>query len=82
MSKIFYFINKATQLAKIGFGGRGEVAAPEEDGGFVNYAVVSLHCPRIYMEKSYREALDLPSEMPQILWAIRIERLISHINRC
>jgi len=37
-------------------------------GGFADYAVVSLHCLRIYLEKSYREArLDLLSEMPQIL---------------
>ncbi|WP_241996804.1 IS5 family transposase [Halorubrum sp. SD626R] len=54
-------------LAKNAVGGRGEAAAPEGGGGFADYAVVSLHCLRIYLEKSYREALDLLSEMPQIV---------------
>jgi len=35
--------------------------------------VVSLHCLRVYLEKSYREALDLLSEMPQILGEIGLE---------
>ena len=39
-----------------------------------DYAVVSLHCLRIYLEKSYREALDLLSEMPQILAEIGLEK--------
>ncbi len=38
-----------------------------------DYAVVSLHCLRIYLEKSYREALDLLSEMPQILAEIGLK---------
>ena len=66
MSKISRFTSKAITLAKNAVGGRGEAAAPE-GGGFADYAVVSLHCLRIYLEKSYREALDLLSEMPQIL---------------
>ena len=73
MSKISRFTNKAVQLAKNAVGGRGEVAAPEGGGGFADYAVVSLHCLRIYLEKSYREALDLLSEMPQILAEIGLE---------
>jgi len=32
--------------------------------------VVSLHCLRVYLEQSYREALDLLSEMPHILGEI------------
>jgi len=35
--------------------------------------VVSLHCLRIYLEKSYREALDLLSEMPQNTGEIGLE---------
>jgi len=53
MSKISRFMSKAVSVAKNGVGGRGEAA----------YAVVSLHCLRIYLEKSYREALDLLSEI-------------------
>ncbi|WP_245800645.1 IS5 family transposase [Natrinema saccharevitans] len=70
MSKISRFTSKVVQLAKNAVGGRSEVAAPEGGGGFAEYAVVSLHCLRVYLEKSYREALDLLSEMPQILGEI------------
>ena len=59
MSKISRFTSKAVQLAKYAVGERDEVAAPEAGGGFAKYAVVSLHCLRVYLEKSYREALDL-----------------------
>jgi IS5 family transposase len=38
-----------------------------------DYAVVSLHCLRIYLAKSYRDALDLLSEMPHILAEIGLE---------
>jgi hypothetical protein len=40
---------------------------------FADYAVVSLHCLRVYLEKSHREALDLLSEMPHILGEIGLE---------
>jgi len=42
-------------------------------GGFDDYAVVSLHCLRLYLVKPYRDALDLLSEMPQILAEICLE---------
>ena len=73
MSKISRFTSKVIRLAKNAVGGRGEVAAPEGGGGFADYAVVSLHCLRVYLEKSYREALDLLSEMPHILGEIGLE---------
>ncbi|MDF9748441.1 IS5 family transposase [Natrinema salsiterrestre] len=73
MSKISRFTKKAVRLAKNAVGGRGE-SAPQGGGGFADYAVVSLHCLRIYLEKSYREALDLWSEMPQILAEIGLEK--------
>jgi IS5 family transposase len=73
MSNIFRFTTKAVQLAQDAVGGRDEVAAPEEGGGFADYAVVSLHCLRVCLEKSYREALDLLSEMSHILGVIGLE---------
>ncbi len=73
MSKISRFTSKAVQLAKNAVGGRGEVAAPEGGGGFADYAVVSLHCLLVYLEKSYRKTLDLLSEMPHILGEIGLE---------
>ena len=73
MSKISRFTTKAVTLAKNAVGGRGEVAAPEGGGGFADYALVSLHCLRIYLDESYRNALDLLSEMPHILAEIGLE---------
>ena len=73
MSKISRFTSKAVSLAKNAVGGRGEAAAPEGGGGFADYAVVSLHCLRIYLNESYRNALDLLSEMPRILAEIGLE---------
>jgi IS5 family transposase len=63
MSKISHFTSKAVQLAQNAVDGRGEVAAPEGGGGFADYAIVSLQCLRVYLEMSYRETLDLLSEM-------------------
>jgi len=73
MSKIFFFTGKTVRLAKNAVGGRGEVAAPEGGDDFTDYAVVSLHCLRVYMDKSYRDSLDLLSEMPQILAKIGLD---------
>jgi IS5 family transposase len=73
MSKISRFTTKAVTLAKNVVGDRGEVAAPEGGGGFADYALVSLHCLRIYLDESYRNTLDLLSEMPQILAEIGLE---------
>jgi IS5 family transposase len=73
MSKTSRFTSKTVTLAKNAVGGRNESAAPEGGGGFAEYAVVSLHCLRIYLEKSYRMALDLLSEMPQILGEIGLD---------
>jgi len=42
-------------------------------GGFADYTLVSLHCLRIYLDKSYCNAFDLLSEMPRILAEIGLE---------
>jgi len=73
MSKISRFTRKVVTLAKNAVGGRGETAAPTAGGSFADYAVVSLHCLRIYLGQSYRTALDWLSEMPQILAEIGLE---------
>lgn len=43
---------------------------PKEGGGFADYTVVSLHCLRVYLDKSYRATIDLLSEMPHIVGEI------------
>ncbi|SEP17097.1 transposase, IS5 family [Halogranum amylolyticum] len=73
MSKISRFTSKAVTLAKNAVGGRGEVAAPEGGGSFADYALVSLHCLRVYLDESCRNALDLLSEMPHILGEIGLK---------
>jgi len=73
MSKISRFTSKAVTLAKNTVDGRGEIAAPEGAGGFADYAFVTLHCLRIYLDESYRNALDLLSKMPHILAEIGLE---------
>jgi hypothetical protein len=74
MSKISCFTKKVVALTQNAVGGQGEVAAPEGGGGFADYAVVSLHYLRVYLEKSYRVSLDLLSKMPNVLREIgRVE---------
>jgi len=73
MSKISCLTSKAVTLAKNAVGGRGEIAAPEGGGGFADYALVSLHCLRIYLDEFYRNALNLLIEMPHILAEIGLE---------
>ena len=43
-----------------------ETNLPPRTIGFVDYALVSLHCRRIYLDTSYRTRIDLLKEMPQI----------------
>ncbi len=64
MSKISRFTSKVVRLAKNVVG---------EGGDFADYALVSLHCLRVYLDESYRNELDLLSEMPHILGEIGLE---------
>ena len=50
-----------------------ESAAPDGGGGFADYAFVSLHCLRIYLDTSYRMIIDLLKEMPQITGEIGLD---------
>ena len=73
MSEISRFMTRAVTLAKNAVDDRDESAAPTGGGGFADHALVSLHCLRVYLEKSYRVALDLLSEMPQITGEIGLD---------
>jgi hypothetical protein len=50
MLEISRFTQRVVTLAKNAVGGRGEAAAPEGGGGFADYAIVFLHCLRVYFE--------------------------------
>lgn len=57
MTQISRFTERCVSIAQRVTGERAESAA---------YALVSLHCLRIYLDTSYRMTIDLLKEMPQI----------------
>ena len=70
MTQISRFIGEVVPVAQRVTGDGDESAAPEGGGGFADYAFVSLHCLRIYLDTSYRMTIDLLKEMPQIIGEI------------
>ena len=66
MTQISRFIGEVVPVAQRVTGDGDESAAPEDGGGFADYALVSLHCLRIYLDVPYRMTIDLLKEMPQI----------------
>ena len=50
-----------------------EPATPEGGGRFADYATISLHCLRIFLEKSYVMSLDLLATMTPILAEIGLD---------
>ncbi|SEP31798.1 hypothetical protein SAMN04487948_1477 [Halogranum amylolyticum] len=73
MTQISRFTGEIVPLAQRVTGDRDESAAPEGGGGFADYALVSLHCLRIYLDTSYRMTIDLLKEMPQIIGEIGLD---------
>ena len=70
---VFLCIGEVVPIAKRVTGDGDESAAPEGGGGFADYAFVSLHCLRVYLDMSYRMTIDLLKEMPQIIGDIGLE---------
>jgi len=66
MTQISRFIKEVVPVAQRVTGDGDESAAPDGGGGFADYALVSFHCLRIYLNTSYRMTIDLLKEMPQI----------------
>jgi IS5 family transposase len=66
MTRISRFIGEVVPVAQRVTGDGDESAAPDGGGGFADYALVSLHCLRIYLDTSSRMTIDLLKEMPQI----------------
>jgi len=66
MTQISRFIGELVPVAQRATGDGDESAALEDGGGCADYALVSLHCLRIYLDTSYRMTIDLLKEMPQI----------------
>jgi IS5 family transposase len=73
MTQISRFTEEIVPIAQRVTGDGDESAAPEGGGGFADYAFVSLHCLRIYLDTTYRMTIDLLKEMPQIIGEIGLE---------
>ncbi len=73
MTQISRFTERCVSIAQRDTAERGESAAPHGGGGFADYALVSLHCLRIYLDTSYRMMIDLLKEMPQITVEIGLD---------
>jgi len=73
MTQISRFTEAVVPVAERVTGDGDESAAPDGGGGFADYALVSLHCLRIYLDTSYRMTIDLLKEMPQITGEIGLD---------
>lgn len=73
MTQISRFTERCVLVAQRVTGDGSESAAPNGGGGFADYALVSLHCLRIYLDTSYRMTIDLLKEMPQITREIGLD---------
>ena len=73
MTQISRFTERCVLVAQRVTSDGSESAAPNGGGGFADYALVSLHCLRIYLDSSYRMTIDLLKEMPQITGEIGLD---------
>jgi len=73
MTQISRFTERCVLVAQRVTDDGDESAAPNGGGGFADYALVSLHCLRIYLDASYRMTIDLLNEMPQITGEIGLD---------
>ena len=72
-TQISRFTERCVWLAKRVADETDEPAAPEGGGGFADYAMIPLHCLRMYLDTSYRMTIDLLTEMPRICREIGLE---------
>jgi IS5 family transposase len=72
-SNLRRFTKKCVKLAKSIVDDASEPADPRGGGGFAEWAMVSLHCLRLHMEKSYRTSIDYLKEMPRITGEIGLD---------
>ena len=81
MTQISRFIGEVVPIAQRVTGDGDESAAREGGGGFTDYAYVSLHCLRIYLDTSYRMTIDLLKEMPQITGEIGLSSVGHKVSK-
>ena len=73
MTQISRFTERCVLVAQRVTDDGDESTASVRGGGFAEYALVSLHCLRIYLGASYRMTIDLLQEMPQIIEEIGLD---------
>ena len=74
-SEIRLFTRESVAKAKEVVENPDEPADPVRGGGFAEWAMLTLHAIRIELGKSYRQTIDLLSEMPGVLEEIGLTRL-------
>ena len=75
------FTERCVWLAKRVADDTDEPAAPDGGDGFADYAMIPLHCLRIYLDTSYRMTIDLLTEMPRSCREIGLESAdLSHYS--
>jgi len=72
-SNLRRFTKRCVKLAKSIVDDASEPAEPRKGGGFAEWAMLSLHCLRLHMEKSYRVTVDYLKEMPRITGEIGLD---------
>ena len=75
VSEIRRFTRLSVEKAKNVVENPDEPADPVRGGGFADWAMLTLHALRIELGKSYRQTIDLLSEMPGVLAEIGLTRL-------
>lgn len=73
-TKIYRFTEKCVSFAKKVVDNPKETAIPENGGKYAKWALITLHCIRLYTENTYRETIDHLYEMPRILKLIGLNR--------
>ena len=74
-SEIRLFTREAVKKAKDVVKNPDESADPVRGGGFAEWVMLALHALRIELGKSYRQTIDLLSEMPGVLDELGLTRL-------
>ena len=73
MNKTTRFTEEMVSLAKSYSDDSDETAAPEGGGSFAEYAMISLHGLRIFLDETYEMIIDRLEVMPPILEIIGLE---------
>jgi len=73
MSVTTRFTEEMVSLAKSYCDNSNETDAPEGGGSFVEYAMISLHWLRIFLDENYEMIIDRLEVMPPILEIIGLE---------